>query len=108
MYMHFQQQKAEHQWLRRCAHWFWRFPRQSLRRMKIGKKAVVSASKTMQTLVQTSPVNTAWSDTLVPRTKMKIDDGNVSAVQAFVRVPKTKADQMLKLSGMNEDFIFLR
>ena len=75
--------------------------------MKIGKKAVVSASKTMQQLVQTSLVNTAWSDTMVPRTKMKIDDGQTSAVQAFVRVPRTKADQVLKLSGMNEDFIVL-
>ena len=62
----------------------------------------------MQKLVQTSLANTAWSDTLVPMTKMKIDDGKTTAVQAFVRVPRTKADQMLKLSGMNEDFIFLR
>ena len=69
---------------------------------------MVSASKTMQKLVQTSLVNSAWSDTLVPRTRMKIDDGKTTAVQAFVRVPRTKADQMLKLSGMNEDFMFLR
>ena len=66
----------------------------------------MSATKKMQKLVQTSLEHTSWADTTVPRTKMKIDDGTISAVQAFVRVPRIKADQMLKLSGMNEDFYF--
>jgi len=72
------------------------------------KTAVTQATVNFQLLLREKLKDTQWEDMKVFKTRSKVVDGKTVSIQAIVRIPVTRRDDVLQASGDNVKQIFTR